>query len=140
MSNVCSKCTKKLSLMDNHGTDNMPLCYECANQKVACDKCKKEIIYRDIVLVDNKFVCKNCMQKREEEKKALDINEDNNKKHIKNNIENQKPQEVVIKEIKIPFGSMVSLLIKVAFASIPALIVVTITITVVMFLLISISV
>ncbi len=38
-------------------------------------------------------------------------------------------QSVVVTDVQIPFGSMVALLLKAAFAAIPALVVVTVVVT-----------
>jgi|WetSurMetagenome_2_1015567.scaffolds.fasta_scaffold222743_1 hypothetical protein len=138
----CSKCAKKIGTLDNHGNSNAPLCFECANSKVECMSCKKIVPIKEIVTDEGNNICKNCHEiKINEANLAMNNSSSVNKEDT---IKNQMPSisqpsanGIVITDIKMSFSSMVSFLIKIAFASIPALIVVTLTVSVILILILT---
>jgi hypothetical protein len=71
----CNKCGTLLGAMDNYGTDEEMLCFECANA-LMCEECGKAVQVSEQRKINGKRMCQQCILKLEEQAKQSDVLED----------------------------------------------------------------
>jgi hypothetical protein len=59
MSGQCIQCKTFVSGLGNYGSEDMPLCFDCANNK-KCSICNINIGINNQFKKDNKYYCENC--------------------------------------------------------------------------------
>ena len=71
MAKQCSKCGSNIGALDNHGSNEQPLCYDCADKLSKCDICGKKLRINEVFTLSNsQKACSKC--KSEVERNELE--------------------------------------------------------------------
>lgn len=79
MAKQCNLCKKKIGAFDNQGSDEIPLCYDCAHMKSTCENCQKQVDLVELLGNPNSRICRQCREQLSEEERKRKIEEDEKK-------------------------------------------------------------
>jgi hypothetical protein len=70
---ICKSCGQKIGFLANKGTNEHPLCADCAGKNTICTLCRKTISVVDSIRDEGKEYCQFCYDKLAKEQSTAPV-------------------------------------------------------------------